>query len=160
MSHPRDEVLATVEAYVELRDRIHRGEAGWTALADMFTDDVVYIDPAWGRVEGIEELRRFLDESMRGLEDWEFPVDFTAVDGDHVVVAWRQVLPGRRQDGGRWEQSGMSTLLYAGDGRFRFEEDLLNMTHVLEDLADSGWRPGPGFVAPPSRPDRDITRPA
>jgi limonene-1,2-epoxide hydrolase len=160
MPFPRSEVESAVERYVELRARIEQGEATWTDLADLFTDDVVYIDPAWGRVEGIDELRTFLDESMRGLDDWSFPVEYTAIDGDTVVVKWTQRLPGTRPDGRRYEQSGYSTLLYAGNGRFSYEEDLLNMAHVLEDLADSGWRPLEGFVAPPARPDRDFSRPA
>jgi hypothetical protein len=152
------EVRAAVDGYVVLRGRIERGEATWTDLADLFTDDVVYIDPAWGRIEGIDELRTFLDESMRGLEDWSFPVEYTAIDGDTVVVKWTQQLPGTRPDGSRWEQSGYSTLVYAGGGRFSYEEDLLNMAHVLEDLKASGWRPGPGFVSPPARPNRDFAR--
>ncbi len=159
MAHPREEVEAAVDAYVALRDRIGRGEATWTDLAALFTDDVVYIDPAWGRIEGIDELRVFLDESMRGLEDWEFPIELVAIEGDTVVVKWTQVLPGTRPDGTRYQQSGVSTLVYAGDGRFGYEEDLLNMAHVLEDLAASGWRPGSGFTPPPASPDRDASRP-
>jgi len=50
--------------------------------------------------------------------------------------------------------SPASILRYAGDGRFSYEEDLLNMAHVLEDLAASGWRPGPGFTPPPADPVR------
>lgn len=160
MSHPIEEVQAAVDAYVALRERIRAGEADWTALADLFTDDVVYIDPAWGRVEGIEGLREFLDESMRGLEDWTFPIEFTAIDGDNVVIKWTQQLPGTRPDGSRYEQSGISTLVYAGGGTFSYEEDLLNMTHVMEDLAASGWAPGAGFVMPPEHPDRNFSRPA
>jgi ketosteroid isomerase-like protein len=158
--HPPDEVAAAVARYRELRARIERGEAGWTDLADLFTDDVVFIDPAWGRVEGIDELRTFLADSMRGLEDWSFPIEFTAIDGDNVIVKWTQVLPGTRPDGTHYAQSGCSTLVYAGEGRFRYEEDLLNMAHVLEDLAASGWRPGAGFTAPPDEPNRDFSRPA
>ena len=59
-----------------------------------------------------------------------------------------------------YEQTGVSILRYAGDGRFDFEEDLLNMTHVLEDLATSGWRPGPGFQSPPAHPDRNAAQPS
>lgn len=158
MPHPRDEVQATVDRYRDLRARIETGDATWTDLADFFTDDVVYIDPAWGRVEGIDELRTFLDESMRGLEDWRFPVEFTAIDGDNVVVRWAQITPGTRPDGSEYRQSGMSTLVYAGDGKFSYEEDLLNMVHVLEDLQASGWRPSPGFQAPPAEPNRDWSR--
>jgi hypothetical protein len=160
MAASREEIEAAVSRYVDLRERIGRGEATWTDLADLFTDDVVYIDPAWGRIEGIDELRSFLDESMRGLEDWAFPVEYTAITGDTVVVKWTQQLPGARPDGTRYEQSGYSTLVYAGDGKFSYEEDLLNMTHVLEDLAASGWRPRPGFVAPPAEPNRDFSRPS
>jgi ketosteroid isomerase-like protein len=159
MSHPPEEVRAAVDAYVALRERIEQGDGTWTDLADLFTDDAVYIDPAWGRIQGIELLREFFDESMRGLEDWDFPIEFTAISGDTVVIKWTQQLPGRREDGSRYEQSGVSTLVYAGGGKFSYEEDLLNMTHVLEDLAASGWRPGPGFCAPPADPDRNFARP-
>jgi hypothetical protein len=153
------EVRATVDAYVDLRRRIEAGEATWVDLAELFTDDAVYVDPAWGRIQGIDELRSFFVESMRGLEDWRFPIRFTAVDGDEVVTVWDQVLPGTGEDGRPLRQTGVSLLHYAGEGRFDFEEDLLNMAHVLEDLATSGWRPGPGFVSPPPTPDRDVSRP-
>ena len=159
MAHPRTEVQATGDAYLALRARIDADEATWLDLAEIFTDDAVYIDPAWGRIQGIDEIREFLVESMRGLEDWRFPVTFAAIEGDDVVIAWRQVLPGLRPDRRPYQQTGVSFLRYAGDGRFSFEEDLLNMAHVLEDLAESRWRPGPGFRAPPPHPDRDITRP-
>lgn len=148
-----DGMAATVAAYLDLRTAIESGEATWVDLSRFFTDDAVYIDPAWGRIEGIEEISRFLDESMRGLEDWHFPVTAAAVDGNHLLVRWTQVLPSGQR------QSGSSTLRYAGAGRFDFEEDLLNMVHVLEDLATSGWRPGPGFVPPPAHPVRDATEP-
>ena len=87
MSYPRAEIDATITRYLDLRRRIDAGEEpGWTGIADFFTDTCVYIDPAWGRVEGIAALREFLDESMRGLEDWKFPVEYTAVDGNTVVA--------------------------------------------------------------------------
>jgi limonene-1,2-epoxide hydrolase len=159
MPHPEAEIRATVDAYVGLRARIEAGAATWLDLADFFTDDAVYIDPAWGRIQGIDEIRTFLVESMRGLEDWRFPISFTAIDGDDVVTVWSQILPGQRADGRPYAQTGVSLLRYAGEGRFCFEEDLLNMAHVLEDLVASGWRPGPGFQAPPPKPDRDTTRP-
>jgi len=148
-----DQLPATVDAYLALRAAIEAGEATWVDLGRFFTDDAVYVDPAWGRIQGIDEIRRFLDESMRGLEDWRFPVTAAAVDGDHLLVKWTQVLPSGHR------QSGSSVLRYAGGGRFDYEEDLLNMVHVLEDLRASGWRPGPGFVAPPPDPVRDFAEP-
>ena len=152
MPHPHAEVRAAVDAYVEVRRQIEAGEATWLDLAAFFTDDAVYVDPAWGRVEGIDEIRAFFVESMRGLEDWRFPIRFTAIDGDEVVTVWDQVLPGERPDGRRYAQTGVSLLQYAGDGRFCFEEDLLNMTHVLEDLGGERLAAPAGLREPAGQP--------
>jgi hypothetical protein len=151
------EVEAAVDAYVDIRSRIDRGEAAWPDLADVFTDDAVYIDPAWGRVEGVGEIRQFIHDSMQGLDDWTFPIEFTAIDGDDVVIKWSQITPGTREDGSAFVQSGYSRLIYAGDGKFNYEEDLLNMVHVLEDLKAAGWRPSGDFNMPPSEPIRDFS---
>jgi limonene-1,2-epoxide hydrolase len=159
VSHPREEVEAAVTEYLKTRQRIDDGDAGWAAMADLFTDDAVYIDPAWGRIEGNDAIREFMVDSMTGLEDWRFPILFTAIEGDHVVVKRTQVLPGTRADGSHYTQSGVSTLVYGGGGRFRYAEDLLNMAHVLDDLRESKWRPGPGAHNPPSQPNRDFSIP-
>jgi ketosteroid isomerase-like protein len=161
MPYPRDEIEATVERYVETRKVIDAGGATWSALAQYFTDDAVFIDPAWGRVEGIDEMKATVfGEAMVGLEEWKFPTDFYMIDGDTVVVKWRQVLPGTRADGSVFAQSGYSTLVYAGDGKFSYEEDLLNMTHLFEDIKESGFRFSPDMGSPPKRPNRDFSRPA
>jgi len=152
---PEDEVRAAVDRYLALRGRLDRGEGEWTEIADLFTDDAVYVDAAWGRVEGREAIRQFFADAMAGV-DFTFPVDFFAVSGNWVVVKWRQVLPGSRPDGRPWQQSAVSTMLYAGEGLFRYEEDLMNLLHAIEDVAASGWQPGPGFNAPPEVPDRNF----
>lgn len=152
-------VEETLADYLELRRRIDAGEeSDWTKLSEFFTDDAVYIDPAWGRVEGLDNITEFFSESMAGLEDWTFPVEYTAISGDTVVIKWWQRLPGQREDGSYYEQSGYSTLVYDGEGKFNYEEDLLNMTHVLADIAESGWTPNPGFNMPPAKPDRRFHR--
>ena len=151
--HDPTEIRATVDAYIALRARIEDGEATWIDLADFFTDDAVYIDPAWGRIQGIDEIRAFLVDSMRGLEDWRFPMRFAAIEGDDVVTVWTQVLPGRarRRPAVPADRACRSSATRA-TGKFSYEEDLLNMAHVLEDLGASGWRPGAGFTAPPAEP--------
>jgi ketosteroid isomerase-like protein len=154
MSAPREEVQAAVDAYVAMRDRIEAGHADWPDMAELFTDDATYIDPAWGRVDGIDDIREFMAESMAGLEDWRFPIDWVAIDGDHVIVKWTQLLPGTRADGTPYANSGLSDLTYAGNGRFSRSEDFLNMLHVHEVIQESGWKPGPGFTPPPTHPPR------
>jgi SnoaL-like domain len=159
MTNLHDEVTAATEAYLATREAIERGELHWVALRDHFTDDAVYIDPAWGRVVGIDNIVHFFDESMRGLEEWRFPIEGWAIMNERfVLVKWTQILP-VGPDGIRREQSGLSTLRYAGDGKFDYDEDILNMAHVNEDMRASGWRPSPEFVFPPKHPDRDWSRP-
>ena len=154
MSHPEAEIRAAYDRMVEARDRIERGELPWDALVEFFTEDATFVDPAWGRVEGIENIKRFLVESMAGLEDWSFPRQFTAVDGDRLISGWQNRLPGQRPDGTPYQALGISVLVYAGDGKFSSEEDILNMAHVTELIAESGWKPKPGFHMPPANPVR------
>ncbi len=154
MAHSEQEIRATYERYVATRDRVEAGELGWNALAAFFTDDATFIDPAWGRVEGIAAIREFLVESMVGLEDWEFPHEWAMVQGDQLISRWQNRLPGRRGDGSFYEAPGYSLMTYAGDGRFSREEDMLNMIHVGELIRESGWKPGSGFNAPPRNPRR------
>jgi ketosteroid isomerase-like protein len=144
MSAPREEVQAAVDAYVAMRDGIEAGHADWPDMAELFTDDATYID----------DIREFMAESMAGLEDWRFPIDWVAIDGDHVIVKWTQLLPGTRADGTPYANSGLSDLTYAGNGRFSRSEDFLNMLHVHEVIQESGWKPGPGFTPPPTHPPR------
>jgi len=151
---PKEEIVAAYDAMVATRSRAESGEGSWDALADHFTEDAVFIDPAWGRVEGIEAIKAFLLESMAGLEGWEFPRGVTAVEGNQLVSVWQNRLPGQRADGSHYEAPGISLMDYAGQGKFSREEDILNMVHVTELIRESGWKPGPGFNLPPQSPDR------
>jgi len=160
MSYDPSEVQAAVDTYVATRKAIDDGKGTWADLAPLFTDDVVYIDPAWGRIEGIDAVKaELLGEAMDGLEDWTFPIDAVMIDGDRVMTKWRQEFPGA--DGVMRSQSGYSTLLYGGGGKFRYNEDLLNMAHVIEDIISSGWRPPEGGSIPtsPEHPNRDFSIP-
>ena len=161
MPFPREEVEAAAQRYATVRADIDAGRGMWADLAQFFTDDAVFIDPAWGRVEGIEEMKATVfGDAMDGFDGWSFPIDFVVIEGDDVVIKWRQLLGATRPDGTPYQQSGVSTLIYAGDGKFRYEEDILNMVHVLEDMRDSGELAKVSPVAmPPKHPDRDFSRP-
>ncbi len=159
MSNREDEVRAAYEAYIATRERIMAGELPWSALSAHFTEDAVFIDPAWGRVEGLDAMITFFDDSMQGLDGWEFPEEWTIVDGDRVVSAWWNRLPGRTPDGGYPQALGISTLLYGGDGKFYYEHDLLNMAEVMEAVNQSTWSPSGPMHVPPAVPNRDISVP-
>lgn len=145
---PREEVQAALENYLEVRRRIEAGELGWEALADLFTEDATYIDPAWGRFVGRENILKFQRDSMQGLEDWTFPIEWITVDGNRIIIKFWNRLPGRRADGSYYEAPGLQVLIYAGNRKFSYDEDLLNMVHVMELIQESGWVPGPDVKMP------------
>jgi ketosteroid isomerase-like protein len=154
VSFPEAEIREAYDRLIEIRDGIDRQESPWDALGEFFTEDAVYIDPGWGRIEGLDNVKKFFVESMAGLEGWSFPRTFTAVDGDTLISGWQNRLPGQRADGTYYESLGISVLTYTGDGKFSHDEDVLNMDHVYELIRESGWMPGPGFTPPPKNPKR------
>ena len=154
------EALETYARLVALRDEIDVGQKLWSDLADFFTEDAAYIDPAWGRIEGREAIRRFFEESMTGLTGygWSTPQNWTMADGHRVVSQWDQIL-GHREDGTPWLVPGLSILYYVGDGLFCYSHDMLNMAHIGETLKAMGWRPPGEFNMPPRQSNRDISLP-
>ena len=154
------DALDTYDRFVALRDEIDEGKKPWSALADFFTEDGVYIDPAWGRVEGRENIRHFFEESMAGLtgSGWSTPRNWTMCDGARVVSQWDQVM-GKKDDGTPWLVAGLSILYYAGNGLFCYSHDMLNMAHVMEELTAMKCTPSAGFNMPPRKPPRDISMP-
>ena len=75
MSFPREEVRATVDRYHELRRRIDEGlePDAFGALADFYTEDAVYIDGAWGRLEGRDTDRALAGRLHAGDGGLEVP---------------------------------------------------------------------------------------
>lgn len=155
------EALATYDKFVAMRDEIDVGNKPWSALADFFTEDAAYIDPAWGRIDGRENIRAFFEKSMAGLtgHGWSTPEHWTMAEGPRLVSQWDQVL-GERPDGSPYFVAGLSILYYVGDGLFCYSHDMLNMTHIGETMRDMEWKPPAGFNMPPRQVNRDIALPA
>ncbi|MET3961496.1 ketosteroid isomerase-like protein [Marmoricola sp. OAE513] len=151
------EALEAYRRYVAQRDLCVAGEAPWSTIGAWFTEDAVFIDPAWGRVEGRDQIAAFMDHAMTGLDDWSFPEEWTTVDGDRVVTFWWNRLPGNGPDGRPYQAPAFSVLHYAGDGLFDYELDLMNLAEVGELIGASGWLPGPEMPFPEANPNRDVT---
>jgi ketosteroid isomerase-like protein len=154
------EARETYERFVAVRDEIDEGKKPWSVLADFFTEDACYIDPAWGRIDGREAIREFFEKSMAGLTGygWSTPENWIMVDGHRVVSQWDQVL-GQQEDGTPWLVPGLSILYYAGKGLFCYSHDMLNMTHIGQTMRAMEWRPPAEFNMPPKRPNRDVSLP-
>lgn len=150
----------TYERFVATRNEIDRGAKSWSELADFFTEDAAYIDPAWGRIEGREAIRGFFVESMTGLtgHGWSTPENWTMTQGHRLVSQWDQIL-GEKEDGTPWFVSGLSILYYAGNGLFCYSHDMLNMTHIGQTMRAMNWKPPEKFNRPPRDPNRDVSLP-
>ena len=155
------EALATYDRFVALRDEIDIGKKTWSELANFFTEDAAYIDPAWGRIEGREAIREFFEASMAGLtgHGWSTPENWTMAEGPRLVSQWDQVL-GHRDDGTPFMVPGLSILYYAGEGLFCYSHDMLNMTHIGQTMRDMQWKPPATVNMPPRNPNRDVSLPA
>jgi len=148
------EARAAWNEYAAVRNRINAGELPWSELARFFTEDAAFIDPAWGRVDGIAKVVEFLEESMSGLDAWSFDEVWTMVEGRRVVSMFNQVM-GRLEDDSPGGQPGISVLYYAGDGKFCYEMDLMNMAHVMQMIGSVDWQPSGAMNLPPESPNRD-----
>jgi ketosteroid isomerase-like protein len=155
--HTERELLAldSYRAYVAQRALCVRGGAPWSTIADWFTEDAVFLDPVWGRVVGRDQIATFFDWSMTGLDGWDFPEEWTMVDGDRLVSFWWNRLPGPDRDVAKRQVPAFSVLHHAGDGLFDYELDVMNIAQVAEVIAETGWRPAPGATFPSETANRD-----
>lgn len=153
MAHERAEIEATIQRYLELRRAAIAGDRPWRDLKEVFTEDAVFVDSIWGRHQGVDALVEFLDNSMSGLDTWDFPHFWEAIDGDKVFLRWSNRLPGAMADGSPIDNMGMSYLEYAGDGKFSYEEDMYSESHLMQTMKQSDWKPNDDMVFPPA--DRD-----
>jgi hypothetical protein len=67
------EALESYRRYVAQRELCVTGEAPWSTIGAWFTEDAVFGVPAWGRVQGRDEITRYHDHSMAGFQGWTIP---------------------------------------------------------------------------------------
>lgn len=131
--HPREEVEAACHEYVR-RANIN----DWDLWADMFTDDVLYIDHAYGVFTSREQVRSWMTPLMKTMPEMRFVPGFLVIQGDLVLnYNWnRWPNPdGSAEPYDDWKNPGkltryphqfpcMTINVYGGNGRFAYEEDL------------------------------------
>lgn len=147
--YTKEEIEAAFLAFEETHERCFHGDVDWAELSSFLTDDVDYTDPGWGRFHGAKDVAKFLQDSMAGLEAWDFPMRWYIVDDTHVVKKYSMVLTEpRKTDGSCYEISGVYMMRYAGDGKFSWVEDQCDMNHFMDVIKKAPWTPGPGFNIP------------
>ena len=126
----RDEVEREFQQYVA------RGAANdWSAWADQFTEDALYVEHAMGIFHGREEIRKWIVETMASVSGMSFPYDWYMIEGNRVVMyCWNifNPLPGMN---GEYKFAVATILEYAGNGLWSLEEDIYNEKETEEVLA-------------------------
>ena len=115
----------------------------WESLADNFAEDATYYDVFYGWMYGREAIRKFLRDSMKGIEDWSFPVQWSVVGEGRVVVHWLNRLPGARPDGTFYEFPGTSSITYDDQGKIVQQLDLYDGISAIKIVTEAKL----GFVA-------------
>ena len=110
------------QSFVDTRD--------WSGFADLFTEDAVYVEHAFGTFRGRAEIRAWSTKTMTtfpGGVMTGFPLAWQVVDAPsaRLVCEVRNLMPDPG-DGTILEESNITIMTYAGDGLFSREEDVYN----------------------------------
>lgn len=169
MAHDRDEVQAAFEHWWSV------GNAGedWASWVGLFTPDVEYLDHFWGPLRGHDEVDRWIHAVMKGVPEIYGVYEWHVIDGDRVVFHYQNRRDNPSDEGPPYfDFAGLSVLVYAGDGRWRSEEDFWDaggarrtaaayaaaceragVTEPLDRMTRRHWPAGPAWArwdAPPA----------
>lgn len=117
-----DDFEATVDRAARTRD--------WDTWVEHYTDDVVYVEHAAGTMRGRDEVRAWITRTMGsfpGSYMTSFPSLWTVIDEPTGRVICELDNPMRDPgDGTVISATNISIVTYAGDGRWRRQEDIYN----------------------------------
>jgi uncharacterized protein (TIGR02246 family) len=140
---PRTTRTEIERAFQSYQDRVVAATRtrDWSGFADMFTEDATYVEHAFGRFEGRDQIRAWVTRTMGsfpGSTMTSFPVGWSVVDEERawVVCEIRNLMPDPG-DGSVHEASNLTVLHYASDGLWKHEEDVYNPLAFL--AMARGW---------------------
>ena len=135
-SWSRDELESAFQNWLTTVNQAGAGERSWRDYPELYTDDVVYHEQMAGTLKGREGIWAWAEPSLA-----QFPGSHTVAFHEHwhvidevagkIVVKCDNVMsdPG---DGTTYSAPHVSILTYAGDGRFRGQEDVYDVTTFLD----------------------------
>ncbi len=129
----------------------------YNAFADLFTDDCLYIEHAFGEMRGRDAVRKWIVPLMRdpiNAEMVKYTHDWFYLDEDNgrVIFCARTHMsdPG---DGSELSATNWTRIDYAGNGLWSREEDIYNPANFGTLLTD--WQNAKSAAAPASVPRGD-----
>jgi hypothetical protein len=142
----RAEIEQALEHYTAVVETC--SETGdWSPFADLFTEDVRYIEHAYGEFHGREAVRTWIVDVMAPFPHMRFPSGWTAYDEDNdaVVLMIKNLLDHPSEPGVDFWFPNWTRLVYAGDGLFSSEEDIYNPGRDAA-TAVGGWLKAGGVM--------------
>ena len=138
----RAEMEREFEAYQE-RGRLAGATGDWNPWADQFTEDAVYVEHLFGRFEGQDAIRQWITSTMAEFPNnqfVEFPIEWAMFDEDRGwIVCEIQNRLADLGDGSIFQAANLTRLVYAGDGRWSYEEDAYN-PQAMADVVQAWMR--------------------
>jgi hypothetical protein len=120
------------QAYAAFHGQVegYASSGNWDGFADLFTEDAVYKEHAFGEFHGRDAIRTWSVKTMTsfpGSVMTGFPLAWSVVDpaSSRLICEVRNLMPDPG-DGSVHEESNLTIMTYAGDGRFSREEDIYN----------------------------------
>ena len=142
---PREEVERELHAY---RERGNKAVAtgDWDQWADQFTTDARYLEHHYGRFEGQDGIRAWINGVMQPFPSMEFPITWYSIEGNRVSALIPNVLPDPKGGPDGYGFDVNVILHYAGNGKWSYEEDVYNPREakdvIMKWIAAGGEIPG------------------
>jgi hypothetical protein len=139
-SFSREEIQSALDNYAVVADQAAKS-GDWAPWAELFTEDVTYIEHVYGEFHGREEVLAWISKTMGVFPFTKmnaFPWDWYTIDAEQGWVVGqienRFADPG---DGKVYQAANWTRLVYAGNGLFSSEEDVYNPMHFQPVV--EGW---------------------
>jgi ketosteroid isomerase-like protein len=126
--YTRAELEAAFAEYNDARDRASQ-TGDWSIWADVFTDDVHYVEHAYGEFHGKEAVRVWITKVMEPFPHMTFPQDWYAIDEDNGAIVFQcqnRLEHPTDPDGEPFQFPSWTRLVYGGDMKWKMEEDVYN----------------------------------
>lgn len=109
----------------------HLNSNNLDTLTEIYSDDVVFIDPAH-TLTGLTQLRKYFEKLYSGLESINFDFIDHQQQGDVAYVQWRMVMRHSRLRRGRpVSVEGVSRLEFDAEHKVKLHRDYFDLGEML-----------------------------
>ena len=136
----RDEIEQAFETF-QARAKAAGQSNDWREWSECFTEDAQYYEHHYGRMNGREEIYKWIQSTMTEplfAEMSSFPIDWYMIDEERgwvIAQVWNRMIdPG---DGSLHQAYNFTLLKYAGNMKWSYEEDIYNPAHFRDMIR--GW---------------------